>query len=244
MDTFSTKSKDIEDIVNSLYLTKTLFVSSLIVGEDNIGKKSLAKHILPDAKIISAKEKDKLVQALTINSEIIIIDFEYITNINHIDLANKRVIATSKYISNQQDIQNSFSFIYNMPSLIDRPQDVELLKDKFLNEACLSLDIDCKNVDITSIENDLSNNSKSLKRSVNSYLFKKNTNSKDIEELIYNYIYETLEGTQGYKENISLFERPLIQAGLKKYKSKLKLAEVLGLTRNTLRKKIHEHNIH
>lgn len=243
METFLTKSNEVENIINSFNLTKTLFVSSLIVGEANIGKKTLAKYIFPNASIVSANNIEEVKIALLLNEEIIITDFEKITNTSELDFSNKRVIATTKYIANETDIKNLFSFIYHMPSLIDRSLDVEILKSKFLNETCTSLAIDCNNVNINDIVNDLSENSKSLKRSVNSYLFKKNINSTDIEELIYNYIYDTLEGNDGYKANIGIFERPLIKAGLAKYKSQLKLAEVLGITRNTLRKKIHEHNV-
>lgn len=243
MDGFSTKSVEIENIIQSFNLTKTLFVSSLIVGEANIGKKSLAKYILPNAKIVSARDIENISDILETTDEIIITDFEHIQNIDHINFTNKKIIATAQYISNQDDIKDYFSFIYDMPSLKERPLDVDILKSYFLEEACKSLDISCEDINIDHIENDLSNNSKSLKRSINSYIFKRNINNQDIEELIYHYILNTLEGNDGYKANISLFERPLIKAGLAKYKSQLKLAEVLGITRNTLRKKIHEHKI-
>jgi len=44
-------------------------------------------------------------------------------------------------------------------------------------------------------------------------------------------------------EHIKIFEKPLIEAGLKKYGSQFKLSNALGINRNTLRKKIHEHDI-
>ncbi|TNF45412.1 MAG: Fis family transcriptional regulator, partial [Epsilonproteobacteria bacterium] len=45
------------------------------------------------------------------------------------------------------------------------------------------------------------------------------------------------------REHLGLYEKPLIEAGLKKFGSQLQLSQVLGINRNTLRKKIHEHNI-
>ena len=66
----------------------------------------------------------------------------------------------------------------------------------------------------------------------------------DIEEIMHNYLYEHLHGIDGYRENLGLYEKPLIEAGLKKFGSQLHLSKVLGINRNTLRKKIHEHNIH
>ncbi|HIP51799.1 MAG TPA: Fis family transcriptional regulator, partial [Campylobacterales bacterium] len=58
-----------------------------------------------------------------------------------------------------------------------------------------------------------------------------------------NYLFEEIKGNNAYREHLGLYEKPLIEAGLKKYKSQLKLAGVLGLNRNTLRKKIQEYDI-
>ncbi len=44
-----------------------------------------------------------------------------------------------------------------------------------------------------------------------------------------------------YKRELELFEKALIVAGLEKYGSQLKLAQALGINRNTLRKKINEY---
>jgi len=49
-----------------------------------------------------------------------------------------------------------------------------------------------------------------------------------------------LGGNNAYRENLPIFERPLIEAGLKRYRSQLRLSSILGLNRNTLRKKINE----
>ena len=67
--------------------------------------------------------------------------------------------------------------------------------------------------------------------------------AEDIQEAIYHYILQKLDGNNGYKEYLGLYEKPLIEAGLKKFGSQLQLSHVLGINRNTLRKKIHEHHI-
>jgi DNA-binding protein Fis len=72
---------------------------------------------------------------------------------------------------------------------------------------------------------------------------RQNMNIDDIKSAIYEYIYQNLEGKNGYKEHLHIYEEPLLNAGLSKYKSQLKLSSILGINRNTLRKKILEHKI-
>jgi len=87
---------------------------------------------------------------------------------------------------------------------------------------------------------DISTNTHSLKRSIYQQAFSQNCTPKDIEEILYHYLYREMEGNNDYKDYLPLYERPLIEAGLKKFGSQLKLADILGINRNTLRKKIHE----
>ncbi|HHD78921.1 MAG TPA: Fis family transcriptional regulator, partial [Epsilonproteobacteria bacterium] len=68
-------------------------------------------------------------------------------------------------------------------------------------------------------------------------------NSSEIEEVLYTYLLKHMGGNDAYREYLSLYEKPLIEAGLKKFGSQLQLSQVLGINRNTLRKKIHEHHI-
>ena len=98
-------------------------------------------------------------------------------------------------------------------------------------------------IDTDDMPLDLSLNNKSLKRSVYTHLFKHTMDAEDIEEILYHYLLKQLEGNDAYREHLGLYEKPLIKAGLEKYGSQLKLSEVLGINRNTLRKKIHEHHI-
>ena len=90
---------------------------------------------------------------------------------------------------------------------------------------------------------DLSENIKSLKASLYRQLVTADLGQEELEHLIYTYLYPKLEGNNAYRDHIGLFERPLIRAGLEKYRSQLKLSNILGLNRNTLRKKIHEHHL-
>ena len=130
-----------------------------------------------------------------------------------------------------------------MPSLQERPEDINYLKDLFIKEASSTLMIDKDSIESDEIPLNLTKNSKTLKRSVYLHLMKHNMNREDIESVVYTYLLKHLDGNDGYREHLGLYEKPLIEAGLKKFGSQLQLSQVLGINRNTLRKKIHEHNI-
>jgi len=103
--------------------------------------------------------------------------------------------------------------------------------------------MDSFDVDMHQLPLNLSKNSKSLKKSIYLYLVQHSMNSSEIEEVLYHYLLKNIDGNDAYREYLSLYEKPLIHAGLKKYGSQLQLSQVLGINRNTLRKKIYEHHI-
>ena len=244
METFLTTSDKVQHIIKSFNLTKTLFVSSIIIGDAHTGKKALACYLFPNAHLVSGKNQEEVEKALEEHEELIITDFEKLSNQTKFDFSNKRIIATANYMGNSSVIDDMFAFIYSMPSLNERPNDVEYLKNIFIQEAQSTLMIDIDTINIDEIPLNLSSNSKSLKKSIYSYMIKYSMNHRDIQDVIYHYISKHLDGNDGYREHLELYEKPLIEAGLKKFGSQLQLAQVLGINRNTLRKKIHEHDIH
>ena len=243
METFFTKSDKIQHIIKSFNLTKTLYVSSIIIGEANTGKKTLARYLFPDTPLVSGESQEKVKIALENNDELIITDFEKLSNQSSLDFTNKRIIATANYMGNQELIDDLFAFIYMMPTLQERPEDVNHLKNIFIKEALSTLMIEDDTFESDDIPLNLSKNSKSLKRSIFLHLYKYSLDDKDIQEILYHYLLKNLDGNDGYREYLGLYEKPLIEAGLKKFGSQLQLSQVLGINRNTLRKKIHEHNI-
>ena len=243
METFFSTSDKVQHIIKSFNLTKTLFVSSIIIGEAHTGKRSLARYLFPKAPLVSGNNQKEVEEALENNDELIITNFEKLSNKNALDFTNKRIIATADYLGNADIIDDLFAFIYNMPSLQERPEDIDYLKDLFIKEASSTLMIDHSNIEADDIPLNLTKNSKSLKRSIYMYLMKESMNAQDIESVIYSYLLKHLDGNDGYREYLGLYEKPLIEAGLKKFGSQLQLSQVLGINRNTLRKKIHEHNI-
>ncbi len=239
IDKFQTKSIQIQNIIKGFNLTKSLFVSSILIGEAHTGKKSLIKYIFPNTKFADGCDQESVELMLESNDELIIINFEKLSNIENLDFENKRIIALANYISNEKTIDSMFAFIYRMPSLRDRPEDVEVLVEYFSQEVKSDLMID-KDISINQKQIDISSNTHSLKRSIYQQVFSQNCSSKDIEYILYNYLYDKMEGNNDYKEFLPLFEKPLIEAGLKKFGSQLKLSDILGINRNTLRKKIYE----
>ena len=243
METFFTTSDQIQHIIKSFNLTKTLFVSSIIIGEAHTGKKTLARYLFPDTPLVSGINDEEVKEALEKYDELIISDFEKLSNPSSLNFDNKRIIATANYLGNATLIDDLFAFIYTMPPLKDRPEDVNYLKTLFVREACSTLMIDEETIDISNIPLNLTMNNKSLKKSVFLDLVKLSMETPEIENIIYQYILKHLDGNDGYREHLGLYERPLIKAGLKKYGSQLQLSQVLGINRNTLRKKIYEHHI-
>ncbi|WP_294951492.1 helix-turn-helix domain-containing protein [Sulfurovum sp.] len=243
MEQFFTKSEQIQNIIKGFNLTKTLFVSSIIIGEANIGKKSLARYLFPYSHLVSGRNQQEVEAALEEYDELIITDFEKLNNQESLDFDNKRIIATANFIGNYTTIDNLFAFIYTMPSLKERHEDALYIKEYFIKEAQHDLLLEEKDFNLSKVPMDLSTNSKSLKKVIYEHLMIHSMDKQSIEEAVYTYLLEHMEGNNAYKEYLELYEKPLIEAGLKKYGSQLQLSQILGINRNTLRKKIHEHAI-
>ncbi len=238
---FLSNSAQIDNIIKGLTLSKSLFVSTILIGEKHIGKKTLVKSIFPKQRFIDGRDFDTLNRVLENSNEVIIYNFEsLINNIDSLDFQNKRVIAIANIVKSTPIIEKKFAFIYTMPSLRDRGEDdINILIEYFSRDIKKSLMIEAP-IDITSNDIDLSDNIKSLKSSIYKKLILKGLKREDIESILFEYLYKNIDGNNAYRENLSLFEKPLIRAGLKKFKSQLKLSSVLGINRNTLRKKIYE----
>lgn len=240
MEQFLTNDEQIKSIIKNINITRTLFLSSIIIGEAHIGKRRLASYLFPSAKIVDAEIED-INEAIKDTDEVIISNFEKVKNIDNLNFGNKRVIALATYIGNKKLIEDKFAFIYQMPSLKERQSDIKLLADKFLSQAKEELMIE-SDVALNYNMLDTSHNIQSLKKSVYQELLYSSINAQDIEKIIYNFLYNEYNEENGdiYKRFLPLYERPLIEAGLNKYGSQLKLSTILGINRNTLRKKINE----
>lgn len=239
VDQFLTQSPKVQAIIKGFNLTKSLFVSSILVGEAYTGKKTLIRYLFPTILFADGNDQQTVEQMLENHNELVIYNFEKLKNIENLNFDNKRIVAISNYISNEKTIDALFAFIYQMPSLKERPEDIALLTKHFSKEVKSNLMIN-DDIVVNSSKLDISANNHSLKRSLYQKAFKYTCNDQDIQDILYQYLLDNMEGNNDYKEYLALYEKPLIDAGLKKFGSQLKLSNILGINRNTLRKKIYE----
>jgi len=238
---FITASSASKEAFKTATLLKTLSVNALITGEIGVGKKSIAKYILPDAPVLDASNFDELLTTLESSKEIIISNLEKSPNIQTIvDIvtSNKiRVIATAKSSFVDSTVEDFFSVKFDIPPLSLRLEDVELLIEKFTQEASILFSSQ-ERVDMEHFEPDLTKNSNSLRRQVMVNYLLRGIQDKELMGIIENYLSTRLGSNSDYRNFLYLYEVPLIKAGLNRFKSQLQLADKLGLNRNTLRKKI------
>lgn len=232
-----------KEILNSAKLLQAVEVNALILGESGVGKKSLAKYILPNSEVYEAKDlqKDIIDDIVILQNRALIID--KIHEITNIDVFLKwiednaiRIIAISNTENLNQRLKDIFSINLEIPPLNKREEDTKALVSKFSQEASSILDMPL--ISQTKLIVNISNNTHSLRKSIYfSYLFE-TIGEHEILMFLEKYISENLYGENSYKELSYIFEVPLLKASTKKYKSQVQVAKHLGLNRITLRKKL------
>ena len=232
-----------KEILNSAKLLQAVEVNALILGENGVGKKSLAKYILPNSDVYDAKDlqKDIIDDIVILQNRAIIID--KINEITNIDVFLKwiednsiRIIAISNTENLNQKLKDIFSINLEIPPLCKREEDTKALVTKFSQEASTILDMTL--ISQSKLIVNISNNTHSLRKSIYfSYLFE-TIGEHEILMFLEKYISENLHGENSYKELSYIFEVPLLKASTKKYKSQVQVAKHLGLNRITLRKKL------
>ena len=243
MQEYIAKDSISKEILNSAKLLQAVEVNALILGGSGVGKKSLAKYILPNSEIYQAKflQKDIIDDMVALQSRAIIVDkIHEITNIDvfleWLEENNIRLIAISNTENLNQKLKDIFSINLEIPELVKREEDTKALVSKFSQEASSILDMPLINNSKLIIN--ISNNTHSLRKSIYfSYLFE-TIGEHEILMFLEKYISENLYGENSYKELSYIFEVPLLKASTKKYKSQVHVAKHLGLNRITLRKKL------
>ena len=242
---FITASNASKEAFKTANLLKSLTVNTLIYGERGTGKKTLAKYIVPNASVIDASSFDELLTAIESSNELIITNIDSSPNIHRVFQALQekkiRVVATSANRNTNELFDDFFSVKFDLPPLNQRMEDVETLIDIYLDEVKEIVREDVK-FNRKNFIPDLLDNSISLKKQIFSYAFLENITINELMYLIENYLEDKIGTNSDYRNNLYIYEVPLIRAGLKKFKSQLQLADKLGLNRNTLRKKIAENS--
>ena len=218
-------------------------VNAFIFGQSGTGKKSLAQYILPNAPIVDAGSYDELEGIVSSNKTVIITNFDKMPNYDNfkalIEKHEVRVMALASSVFNEEMIEQFFGIKIHLPPLSERAEDVAPLAEKFLQEACTLLEVD-KEIVINSSRIDLDHNAHAVRRYVYMKVQLQDINETELMELMEDFLHSQLGGNSDYRNFLYLYEAPLINAGLKKFKTQLQLSDRLGLNRNTLRKKIAE----
>lgn len=242
---FITASNASKEAFKTANLLKSLTVNTLIYGERGTGKRTLAKYIVPNASVIDASSFDELLTAIESSNEIIITNIESSPNIHRVFQAIQekkiRVVATCVHVSTNELYDDLFSVKFDLLPLNKRMEDVEALIDIYLDEVKEIVREDVK-FNRKNFVPDLLDNSISLKKQIYSHAFLENITVNELMYLIENYLEDKIGTNSDYRNNLYIYEVPLIRAGLKKFKSQLQLADRLGLNRNTLRKKIADNS--
>jgi len=240
---FVTVSNASKEAFKTASLVKTLSVNVLIYGARGTGKKTLARYILPKAVIVDASSFDELMTTISTANEIIISNIENLGNLNLlIDYAKKsniKIVATCKREKYHELLDELFSLKILLPSLSERLEDIEILINRFVDEANTVFNNNFI-LNRKSFRPDLSENAISLKKQIYTHILLNNIDEKSLISCIETFLADKLGTNNDYRNNLHIYEVPLIRAGLLKFKSQLKLADRLGLNRNTLRKKISE----
>lgn len=239
---FITASEASKEAFKTASLLKTLTVNSLILGEDGVGKQSLAHYILPDAPVMDASDFDELLLTLQSSHKVVILNLHNAPNLKTIlDLIQKNsnhIVATAKDFILDDSIEELFSIKFSIPPLSQRLEDVTFLIQRFTNEASQLFGGDLNSFDKKKIIPDLSHNANSLRRQVMVNYLLQDIGDIELMRIMEDYLCKKLGSNNDYKNFLYLYEVPLIKAGLHMFKSQLQLADKLGLNRNTLRKKI------
>lgn len=246
-ENFIAQSEVLKEAYNSAMILQNLKVHALIIGQNGVGKKTLAIQIDPNANIYEAKElQDEIEHNSTFETTetIIVQHIEEFSNIqivlDWLESQNIRMVGLTSKDSVHPQLSELFTITIEIPPLKQREEDIRKLANKFSKEAAAILDIDESNKPKKLIIN-TTNNAHSLRKSIYfSYLFE-SISENEIMMLLENYFLENFEGENSYRDFLYLFEAPLLKAAQKKYKSQLQMSKYLGLNRITLRKKLEQH---
>jgi transcriptional regulator with PAS, ATPase and Fis domain len=242
MKKFIAKSEESKKILNIVQVSSNLPINVLIRGSAGVGKKLLAKEILPNAISMDGKFLENVIISNSLNidqyKELIITDIHQVLNKKEFlsNLTDIKIVATSKTLI--QDIEEQFAIKVDISPLKDRKEDLEELSNIYIKNAN---EIYNSNVSLDSLNIDISQNGISLKNSIYKNTLLQSMSEDDINKALEYFISDKLDEENTYKYFLKIIEIPLINIAKLKFKSQLQMATKLNLNRITLRKKIEQY---
>lgn len=242
MKKFIAKSEESKKILNIVQVSSSLPVNIIITGENGVGKKLLAKEILPLALAFDGKLLENSIINNTINiqqyKELIVTDIHLILNKKEFleNLSNIKIVATSQ--TAVLDIEEQFAIKVDISPLSKREEDLDEISKLYLKNAN---EIYNTNISLESLKLDISQNGTSLKKSIYKNTLLHSLNDDDVNEVLEQYISKKLDEKKNYKDFLKIIEVPLLNVAKIKFKSQLQMALKLNLNRITLRKKIEQY---
>lgn len=242
MKKFIAKSEESKKILNIVQVSSNLPVNIVIRGESGVGKKLLAKEILPNAISMDGKFLENSIINNSINidqyKELIITNIHQVLNKKEFlnNLINIKIIATSKTLI--QDIEEQFAIKVDISPLKARQEDLDEISNIYISNAN---EIYNSNIALDNIKTDILQNGISLKKSIYKNTLLNSMNERDITTALENFISTKLDEGNTYKYFLKVIEIPLLNMAKVKFKSQLQMATKLNLNRITLRKKIEQY---
>ncbi|WP_457606341.1 helix-turn-helix domain-containing protein [Nitratifractor sp.] len=236
------QNRIVQQIEQGLQLSRNLQLATLLVGEPATGKHTLVRWAFPSITIADGRDEAQVRQMLEQETELCIEHFEALSEPESLHFTGKRILAIADSSRDLRRWEPLFAFVYRMPPLRERPEDLPGLIRHFLRKGREELSL--RTEELPEIEHpDLTENFRSLRSSIYRRLLLADLDASELEEAFYRFFLRELKGENAYRENLGILERPLLRAGLERYGSQLRLAAVLGINRNTLRKKLHEYDL-
>ncbi|MCV6608809.1 MAG: hypothetical protein OIF32_11385 [Campylobacterales bacterium] len=239
MPKFIAKSSISKELVKTAQIISNLNINALIIGNEGTGKTLLSKEILPGAIVVDGSDFKALKSVIENEESFIIENFHKIVNYENLDFSAKKVVGTSTVKMDKNIIDKFFGITLEIPDLLKRKEDLKPIIEKFVEQAETTL-LTKVSFDFKNFKPDLSKNCHSLKKDIFLEIMSDSLNENDIVKILKKFLSDRIDGNNAYRENLVTFDKAIIEEGLELYGSQLKLSEVLGLNRNTLRKKVAE----
>ena len=242
MKKFIAESEESKKILNIVQVSANLPINVLVRGEEGVGKKLLAKEILPNTVHLDGRFLEQSIANNSINidqyKELIITDIHQVLNKKEflLHLSSIKVVATSQ--TNVKDIEEQFAIKVDISPLKNRKEDLLAISQIYINSAN---EIYNSNISLSQIQTDISKNGISLKKSIYKNTLLNSMDDEDINTALEKFISNKLESENTYKYFLKVIEIPLLNVAKEKFKSQLQMATKLNLNRITLRKKIEQY---